>query len=111
MFQTVIRNLVSNALKFTSRGGVVSVSAQTSGTKRVELAIRDTGIGMSETMISNLFRPDVRTTRKGTDDEPSTGLGLLLCKEFVGKNGGQIRVESQVGEGSVFYLSMPAVET
>ena len=107
MFQTVIRNLVSNALKFTPKGGEVSVSAKVAGDKSVEISVRDSGIGMNQTMIDNLFRPDVRTSRKGTDNESSTGLGLLLCKEFVEKHGGRIWVESEVGKGSVFYLTMP----
>ena len=107
MLQTVIRNLVSNALKFTHKGGEVSVSAKVAGDKSVEISVLDSGIGMNQTMIDNLFRPDVRTSRKGTDDESSTGLGLLLCKEFVEKHGGKIWVESEVGKGSVFYFTIP----
>jgi signal transduction histidine kinase len=109
MFKTVIRNLVSNALKFTHKGGEVSVSAKVAGDKSVEISVRDSGIGMNQTMIDNLFRPDVRTSRKGTDDESSTGLGLLLCKEFIEKNGGHIRAESEEGKGSVFYFSVPFI--
>ena len=107
MLQTVIRNLVSNAIKFTHKGGEVSVSAKVAGNKSVEISVRDSGIGMNQTMIDNLFRPDVRTSRKGTDGEPSTGLGLLLCKEFVEKHGGQIRVESEVNHGSTFHFTLP----
>ena len=107
MLQTVIRNLVSNALKFTHKGGEVSVSAKISQNNTVEIAVRDTGIGMSVDMVENLFRPDVKTSRKGTDDEPSTGLGLLLCKEFVEKHGGKIWVESEEGKGSDFFITLP----
>jgi len=107
MLQTVIRNLVSNALKFTPKGGKVDVSAKSIKDNGIEISIHDNGIGMSQTMVNNLFRLDVRTNRKGTDDEPSTGLGLLLCKEFVDKHGGKIRVESEEGKGSTFYFTMP----
>ncbi|GEM_PF-520933 len=107
MLQTVIRNLVSNALKFTPKGGEVSVSAKVAGDKSVEISVRDSGIGMNQTMIDNLFRPDVRTNRKGTDDEPSTGLGLLLCKEFVEKNNGKLWVKSEVNHGSTFHFTLP----
>jgi len=107
MLQTVIRNLVSNALKFTPKGGKISVSAKTTGDKGVEISVKDTGIGMTSEMINNLFRLDVKTNREGTDGEPSSGLGLLLCKEFVEKPGGKIRVESEVGNGSTFYFTIP----
>ena len=107
MLQTIIRNLVSNAIKFTPKGGDVSVSAKTTENNNVEMAVRDTGIGMSREMVENLFRPDVKTNRKGTDDEPSTGLGLLLCKEFIENNGGNIWVESEEGKGSLFYFTIP----
>ncbi len=107
MLQTVIRNLVSNALKFTHKGGEVCVSAKVTGKKSVEISVRDSGIGMNQTMIDNLFRPDVRTSRKGTDDEPSTGLGLLLCKEFVEKNNGKLWVKSEVNHGSTFHFTLP----
>jgi PAS domain S-box-containing protein len=107
MLQTVIRNLVSNAVKFTRKGGTVSIAAKSAGDKTVEISIRDNGIGMSREMVGNLFRIDVKTGRKGTDGEPSTGLGLLLCKEFIEKNGGKIWVESAEGEGSTFYFTLP----
>ena len=107
ILQTVIRNLVSNAMKFTPKGGKISVLAKITDDKNVEIAIQDTGIGMSQEMLENLFRIDVQTGRKGTDGEPSTGLGLLLCKEFVEKHDGKIWVESEVGKGSTFYFSIP----
>lgn len=73
----------------------------------VEISVRDVGIGMTRELIDNLFRIDVDTSRKGTDGEPSSGLGLLLVKEFVEKNGGKLRVESEVGKGSVFAFTIP----
>jgi signal transduction histidine kinase len=91
MLQTIIRNLVSNALKFTHKGGKVTISASnTSDDNKVVVAIKDTGIGMSSDMADNLFRLDVQTDRPGTEGEPSSGLGLLLCKEFVEKHRGRI---------------------
>jgi len=107
MLQSVIRNLVSNAVKFTAKGGSINLSAKYAGDNNVEISIKDSGIGMSSKMVDNLFRVDVRTKRKGTEGEPSTGLGLLLCKEFVEKQGGKIRVESEEGKGSVFYFTIP----
>ena len=106
MFQTIIRNLVSNAIKFTPKGGKVKVSARIQDNKNFEISIHDSGIGMSKTMVDNLFRLDVQTNRKGTEEEPSTGLGLILCKEFVEKHGGKIWVESEVGKGSLFCFTI-----
>jgi signal transduction histidine kinase len=67
------------------------------------------GIGMNQNMVENLFRIDVKNGRPGTEGEQSTGLGLLLCKEFIEKHGGNIRVESEVGKGSVFTFNIPPV--
>ncbi len=107
MLQTVIRNLVSNAVKFTAKGGKISVSAKTDVDNTVEIAINDNGIGMNAIMMDNLFRLDIKTNREGTENEPSSGLGLILCKEFVEKHGGKIRVESAEGIGSTFYVTLP----
>ena len=113
LVQTIIRNLVSNAIKFTHKGGKINISAKVTDDNSVELAIKDTGIGMSNTIIENLFRIDIQTGRKGTQGEPTTGLGLMLCKEFVEKHGGKLWVESdtdgKTGEiGSTFYFNIPA---
>ncbi len=83
MLQTVIRKLVSNAMKFKHGGGKISVSAKTTNEKSVEVSIQDTGIGKSLEIVENLFRIDVKTNRLGTEGEPSSGLGLLLYKEFI----------------------------
>jgi len=107
MLQTILRNFVSNAVKFTPKRGQISVSAKTIDDKIVEIAISDSGIGMNHEMVENLFRPDVQMNRKGTEGEPSTGLGLLLCKEFIEKQDGKIWVESQEGKGSTFYFTIP----
>ena len=109
MIQTVIRNLVLNAVKFTPRGGKITLLAKVATGNNIEISINDNGIGMNPAMIENLFRIDVHTNRKGTEGEPSTGLGLLLCKEFTEKNGGKIWVESEEGIGSTFYFTLPCM--
>jgi signal transduction histidine kinase len=108
ILQTVIRNLVSNAVKFTTKGGRINILAKTRGDKGAEISIQDSGIGMNSSMVDNLFRLDIKTNRLGTEGEPSTGLGLMLCKEFVEKHEGRIWVESQEGKGSIFYFTLPA---
>lgn len=108
MLHTVIRNLLSNAIKFTPVGGKVTVSAATAENKLIVISVKDTGIGMNDEMRNNIFRIDVKTKRPGTQGEPSTGLGLLLCKEFIERHGGKIRVESEVGKGSTFSFTLPA---
>jgi signal transduction histidine kinase/Tfp pilus assembly protein PilF len=105
----VIRNLVSNAVKFTPENGNIHIQA-IEDDKKTTISITDTGIGMTEKMIENLFRLDVQTNRNGTNNEPSTGLGLILCKEFVEKNKGEIWVESEEGKGSTFYVRFPKNE-
>jgi signal transduction histidine kinase len=106
MLDAIIRNLVSNSIKFTNRNGIITVSASESDEGIVKISVHDTGIGMDAVMVKDLFKLDVDTRRKGTDDEPSTGLGLLLCKEFVEKHGGEIWVESAEGVSSTFTFSI-----
>jgi signal transduction histidine kinase len=107
MFETVIRNLVSNAIKFTPKYGEINVSATATPENIIEIKISDTGIGMSKELIDKLFLLNEKTNRKGTEGEPSTGLGLLLCKEFIEKHNGRIRVESEEGKGSTFSFTIP----
>lgn len=107
MLQTVIRNLISNAIKFTPVGGKILFSAKSCSNNIIEISISDTGIGMRKEMIGNLFKLEVQSNRKGTEGEPSTGLGLLLCKEFVEKHSGKIWAESEVGRGTTFYFTIP----
>ncbi len=107
MMESTLRNLISNAIKFTNTGGKVWVSAHAgSGGGRI-ITVRDSGIGMDEEMLSRLFRIDVNAGRPGTDGESSSGLGLLLCKEFVERHGGTIMVSSDPGQGTSFSVELP----
>lgn len=107
MTQTVIRNLVANALKFTPSGGTIDVTASKDG-GMVRLTVKDSGVGMTREHAEKVFSLDQKTSTKGTEGEPGTGLGLPLCKEMVEKNGGEIWVESNPGEGSRFHFTLPA---
>lgn len=106
MLSSIIRNLTSNAVKFTPRGGKVFISAKTFENNTVEVSVTDSGIGMKKEMVENLFKIDKNTSRPGTEGEPSTGLGLLLSRDFVEKQGGHIWAESEVGKGSTFYFTL-----
>jgi PAS domain S-box-containing protein len=107
MIGSVIRNLLSNAIKFTHRGGKVTVVA-TKSKEIITLKISDNGIGIQPNILSKLFQIDSEKGKPGTEGEQSSGLGLLLCKEFVEKNGGEIWAESVEGEGSIFGLTLNA---
>jgi len=107
MLDSILRNLVSNAVKFTPKGGRITVSAQSDFVKMAEILIEDTGIGMNKEMITKLFRLDTNTNRKGTEGEYSTGLGLVICKDFIEKQGGKLLVESEEGKGSIFKFALP----
>jgi PAS domain S-box-containing protein len=107
MFNTILRNLISNAIKFTPRGGNIEIGVLVQPSEGLVIYVKDSGIGMNEDTISKLFKLDEKVSRPGTEGEASTGLGLLLCKEFVEKHGGKIWVESEVDKGSKFYFSLP----
>jgi signal transduction histidine kinase len=107
MLHTILRNLLTNAVKFTDAHGMVEVSAHSLDDHEVEIRVTDTGVGMDEETIAKLFRIDAKASRPGTNGEKGTGLGLVLCKEFVKKNGGRLRVESQVGQGTICRLTLP----
>jgi len=106
MLQTIIRNLLSNAVKFTPADGSVQISAFTREEHFVTIAVKDTGIGMNAEQVQRIFLFDVNNKTKGTDGELSTGLGLILCKEFVEKHGGRIWVESVENKGSTFCFTL-----
>jgi len=109
MLRSILSNLCSNAIKFTPKGGSIFISARYSGIDRVEIAIKDTGIGMSTGIQNKLFHLNEQINRNGTDGELSTGLGLFLCKEFIEKHNGIIRVISEVGKGSTFSFTVPCI--
>ncbi len=106
MITTVIRNLVSNAIKFTARGGTITSSSEMNEDSIV-ISINDTGVGIPKENMPFLFQPDENHTQLGTEGEKGTGLGLIICKDFVEKNNGKIWVESEPGAGSTFYISLP----
>lgn len=108
MLESIMRNLASNAVKFTPKGGSITFSAEANADKGAEISIRDTGIGMNKKMIDHLFRLEKSMKRKGTDGEYSTGLGLIICKDFIEKHGGKLWVESKEGKGSTFRFTLPA---
>jgi signal transduction histidine kinase len=106
LINTIIRNLVNNAIKFTNPGGKITISVD-NNLKNYQVNISDTGVGMSELVLENLFRIDVNTTTLGTDNEKGTGLGLIVCKEFSKLIGGDIWASSELGKGSTFSFTIP----
>jgi len=107
MINTVIRNLISNAIKFTPEFGEIRLYAEKKD-DNVQLTIADTGVGIPPENIENLFKIDVFTSTVGTNQEKGTGLGLVLCKEFLITNGGSIEVESVLNKGSKFIITLPS---
>lgn len=105
--QTVFRNLISNALKFTGEWGEVTVTARVVK-DRVRVSVQDNGVGIPEDILDKLFRIDEKISTRGTGNEEGTGLGLILCKEFVALNNGKISVESKTGLGSTFVVELPS---
>lgn len=110
MIMTLIRNLVSNAVKFTHQGGWIEISAKSSGNE-IKVSVRDNGTGIEKENQETIFRIDSNMTSRGTGNEKGTGLGLILCKEFVEKHNGTIWVESEPGKGSEFIFTVPAGKT
>jgi len=106
MIRTIIRNLTSNAIKFTKDGGHISISATNIGTY-AEICVKDDGIGISEDDQKELFKVDKFHSIPGTNNEQGAGLGLLICKEFIQLHGGDISIISEVGLGSKFIFTMP----
>lgn len=106
MIKGVLRNLINNGIKFTGENGKVTAYAQDLG-NFVEVSVSDTGIGIADENLSKLFRIDEKFKTRGTKNEEGTGLGLILCWEFVTKNGGKIWAESKLGEGATFKFTLP----
>lgn len=107
MMQQVVQNLLSNAIKFTPCGGLIKIYDERKN-GYYNFIIEDNGVGIPENIITDLFKLDSHYTTNGTDNEEGTGLGLVLCKEFVEKNGGHISVDSKEGVGSKFIVELPA---
>lgn len=108
MLNTVLRNLISNAIKFTPEQGTIKLNAAMEQEKCV-ISVSDSGLGMTAETIEKLFKIDSQLTTLGTNKEKGTGLGLILCKEFVEKHGGKIWVKSELGKGSTFYFTLPSI--
>lgn len=106
MLRSILQNLVTNAIKYTPQGGLVTVSAQCID-KMVEVCITDTGIGMEANIIENLFTNSNSSSVSGTNNEKGSGLGLILVKDFVTQHGGTIRVESETGKGTSIIFTVP----
>jgi len=106
MLQMVLRNLISNAIKFTNNGGAINISAEQTPSN-ITISVSDNGIGIKPEKLTKLFDISQFQTTAGTAEEKGTGLGLILCKEFVEKHGGKIWVESEPGKGSEFKFTIP----
>jgi signal transduction histidine kinase len=106
MIATILRNLVSNAVKFTNLGGTIVISAEQASDGPV-ITVADSGIGITPQALEKLFRIDQNISTKGTQNEMGTGLGLILCKEFIEKHNGRIWAESEFGNGSKFSFTLP----
>lgn len=109
MVRTILRNLLSNAIKFTHPGGNVFVSCKSNDKSSVIISIIDSGIGMSKEILDGLFEIDRNVNRPGTQGESSSGLGLIICKEFAEKQGGRLTVQSKEGSGTSFSLLLPGM--
>ena len=107
MIQTVLRNLVSNALKFTPEGGNVRLAACEDDAMRIQVSVSDTGVGIQAENLSKLFQLESHYTEIGTAGEQGTGLGLKLCKDLAARHGGDLWVESQLGQGTIFRFTLP----
>jgi signal transduction histidine kinase len=106
LLSTILRNLISNAIKFTPHGGYITLSAEKAD-GYANISVSDTGIGMTKEQLDKMFKLDTNLTKEGTSEEKGTGLGLILCKEFVEIHKGNIRVESVPDKGSIFTFSLP----
>lgn len=109
MIDSIMMNLLSNSVKFTKRGGRIDISAEKKG-EVAEIKVRDSGIGMNDETISNLFKIQMSKSYQGTEGETGTGLGLILVKKFVEQNGGSLKVYSRLNEGSIFSFSIPTID-
>ncbi|MBX3042347.1 MAG: PAS domain S-box protein [Candidatus Kapabacteria bacterium] len=108
LLNTILRNLISNAIKFSFNGSTVTISSSLNNDDFVEICVEDSGVGMTNEEIENLYRLDKHFSNKGTSNESGSGLGLILCKDLVEINGGKIYVESEPDMGTKFYFTVPS---
>jgi len=106
MVSVILRNLVTNAVKFTPDSGTIEIYSSNNDDGTVEISVKDSGIGMDEDQLNNLFKEDKAVSSEGTSREKGTGLGLLLVKEFVDKLNGSISVKSQINHGTTFTFKL-----
>jgi signal transduction histidine kinase len=105
MLSTILRNLCTNAVKFTNQGGVIKIIGEKQGDE-VLISVVDNGIGMNDETQARLFKIGTNISTNGTANEKGTGLGLILCKEFVERHGSRIKIESEPGKGSKFMFKL-----
>ena len=107
MLRSVITNLITNAIKFTPVGGAISISCKNENAT-AKIAVEDTGLGIPKENLVKILSPTIHFTTRGTNNEKGTGLGLIMCHEFIQKNNGSFEVESEDGKGSIFLLTLPS---
>lgn len=110
LLQSILQNLLANAIKFTKHGGDIQVLARQAEDGMMKIFVKDTGVGISKENLLKIFRTDSTITTKGTENEKGTGLGLLLCKEMIERHGGKIWVESELEKGTTFSFTLPKAE-
>ena len=109
MLETIIRNTMNNSIKFTPDGGKITVSSHRDN-RGIVICVEDNGVGIAKDNLEKLFQIDSNYKTKGTKGERGTGLGLVICKEFVDYHKGEIWVESVLGEGTKFFISLPSLQ-
>jgi PAS domain S-box-containing protein len=105
--KTIIRNLLSNAIKFSNRNSQIEINSKLLNNNFIEISVKDSGVGIPKESIGNLFKIETSFTTYGTEKEKGSGLGLIICKELIDKNGGTIRVDSIENKGTTFYFTLP----
>lgn len=106
MVNMIVHNLLSNAIKFTNREGSVEITSKISD-KDVDVSIKDNGVGISPEILDDMLGKGLVKSTSGTDNEAGTGLGIMMCKEFIARNGGKLSAESELGKGSIFRFTLP----
>jgi len=109
MINFTLRNLVSNAIKFTHEGGNVEITAKNRGKNMILVSVKDTGVGMSQELLEKIFQPDIHISMLGTNNEKGSGFGLMMCKDFIQKNEGKIYIESEEGKGTSVHFTLKKV--